>query len=188
MFQGIILLHCQPCLWEADPTRSQALNGLLAFDVLATVPAKATITSAQLLVYESGKGSGGVLTLETHRVTRAWIEAQVSALKATTTKSWGTVGGRFCRHGAQHCGYLQWRQRLAYLGRHRAGAGVGGWHLARLWSDPDPTRRRICPYTSQIQQPRNFAEWAAAAGHLSVGRKRPLCQGYDSTAMTAHPI
>lgn len=95
MFQGIILLHCQPCLWEADPTRSQALNGLLAFDVLATVPAKATITSAQLLVYESGKGSGGVLTLETHRVTRAWIEAQVSALKATTTKSWGTVGGDF---------------------------------------------------------------------------------------------
>lgn len=84
-----------PLTIGGDTSKNNLFNGFLSFDVLATVPANATITSAELRLYEQAKGGGGGLTLEAHRLTMPWIEAQITGVQASSGVNWASIGGDY---------------------------------------------------------------------------------------------
>lgn len=81
-------------LMGGDAASSRA-NALLFFDVLASVPVNATITSATLQLYEPTVYPGGAITIEAHKLLKSWSETSTNWTKASGWTPWDTNGGKF---------------------------------------------------------------------------------------------
>lgn len=75
-----------------DRESSDRQRALFQFDV-SSLPANATITSAQLKLQSST--IGGSLNLDAHQLTEAWSESTVTWTNASSGTPWTTAGGTF---------------------------------------------------------------------------------------------
>ncbi len=68
-------------------------RSLIRFDI-SNIPPNATITSAQLFLFEAGT-YGTTRTISAHRITRSWTEAGATWQRTDGTTPWSTPGGDF---------------------------------------------------------------------------------------------
>ncbi len=69
-------------------------RGLLQFS-LFSIPADAQVNSAVLELNLEGIGSGGIASVDVHRVTSPWKELQATWNQASAGVSWSTLGGDY---------------------------------------------------------------------------------------------
>ncbi len=70
---------------------TNAHRSVIQFD-LSSIPANATINSAILSLFVQGDYSANARTIRAFRINRAWVEAEVTWNKATSSVSWTTAG------------------------------------------------------------------------------------------------
>ena len=79
--------HVNPLVARADG----AAVPLLRFD-LSPIPSYATITSARLELYASGRGGAAPFTLSAYKVLGNWVVARATWLRATSSRLWTVPG------------------------------------------------------------------------------------------------
>ena len=79
---------------NVDPALGDVLRHVMTFD-LATLPANAVVTAAVVNLYDYEFSGPTGVTFRIHKITQAWVEAQVTWNSYSPGNSWATAGGDF---------------------------------------------------------------------------------------------